>query len=456
MRLRRSHPAQNLAISLISEGLSSSSSSRASSAERLAELAIARDSNGAGGVSVWALSHCLASEGRSSEMVSKLAGFDGTQFYESSGFLHFSSRMKGYGAIALLDRSGAGADRSALRLYDGGFGNILEYSGNTVRNMERGGEGNCLRELRVPTNIKEDTAGALGSMLTGWFRGGNKSNNAIQNEVDIEGTKSLKNPGPRIQSVEDVLCWLPPSPILLTHATALLFRLTLCGAISESDYRWADVRVAWTSALKTDDASSMTQNPVEFMPMSIVASSLLTDPDELEWNELSQPLHNVILGLHKMGQLMKLGRFKPMQVSTQQQATSLVEDWREVLTLLASARDSCQRWETPTGMSSSIYYPPTANAAANSSITIRTIGWDFDLRQFLEYALFHAATKVGDYESLCLARAVISEGTTLRPNCPELWLRYGVILDMLGDEVGAENARGISISLGSGEGSASF
>jgi hypothetical protein len=405
---------------------------------------------------VWALSHCLASEGRSSEMVSKLAGFDGTQFYESSGFLHFSSRMKGYGAIALLDRSGAGADRSALRLYDGGFGNILEYSGNTVRDMERGGERNCLREMRVPTNIKEDMAGALGSLLAGWFRGGNKNSNTIQNEGDIEGTKSLKNPRPQLQSVEDVLCWLPPGPILLTYATALLFRLTLCGAISESDYRWADIRVAWNSALRTDDASSVSQNPVEFMPMSMAASSLLTDPDELQWNEISQPLHSVILGLHKMGQLMKLGRFKPVQAPTQQQDASLVEDWRDVLTLLASARDSCQRWDTPTGMSSLRYYPPTVNAAANSSIAIRTIGWDFDLRQFLEYAICHAATKVGDYESLCLARAIISEGTTLRPNCPELWLRYGVVLDMLGDEVGAESARATSISLGSGEGSAVF
>jgi len=62
--------------------------------------------------------------------------------------------------------------------------------------------------------------------------------------------------------------------------------------------------------------------------------------------------------------------------------------------------------------------------------------------------------EVGDYESLCMARSICSEGTTLRGNCPEMWWRYGAVLDMLGDEVAAENARAASVSLGSGEGGA--
>ena len=133
LHLNHSHPAQTMATSLLAVGLSSlSSSSRASTAERLAETALARDSDGCGGTAVWALSQCLAAEGRSAEMISKLAGFDGTQFYEGCGYLNFHTRMAGYGAIALLDRKGSGADRSALRLYDGGFGHILEYSGNNV------------------------------------------------------------------------------------------------------------------------------------------------------------------------------------------------------------------------------------------------------------------------------------------------------------------------------------
>jgi hypothetical protein len=78
------------------------------------------------------------------------------------------------------------------------------------------------------------------------------------------------------------------------------------------------------------------------------------------------------------------------------------------------------------------------------------------LRQFLEFALIHAAMEVGDYESLSLARAICSEGTTLRSNCPELWWRYGRVLEMVGDEVAAENARAASISLGIGEEGATF
>lgn len=138
-------------------------------------MSISRDADGTGGTSVWALSNCLASEGRSAEMISKLAGFDGTQFYEGCGYLHFAVRMKGYGGIALLDRKGAGADRSAIRMYDGGFGSVLEYSGNNALGLERGGEGVSMRELRVPRRFKKDMASALGSVFTDWFGGGGTS-----------------------------------------------------------------------------------------------------------------------------------------------------------------------------------------------------------------------------------------------------------------------------------------
>jgi len=468
LRFQQSHPAQNLANSLISVGLSSSSgSSRASTAERLAETAIARDSDGTGGTSVWALSHCLASEGRSSEMVSKLATTDGAQFYEACGYLHFHTRMKGYGGIALLDCRRAGAGRSALRLYDGGFGRDIEYSGNNVEGLERGGEEVCLREMRVPTSVRSDVADAVGTMFSGWFGGSGKSagDGASQkgqplNDSDGAGQGLIdqKKQRPKKRTMEDVLCWLPPNPLLLTHGTALLLRLTLCDAIPESDDRWADLRAAWTVALRSDNGSDDSvgnQTPVEFMPMAMIASSLVMEPDKLHLNAVSQPLQIAMQGFHKMGKLMKLGQLKMAPLSSQKSDTSHVEEWREVLYLIARARDSCERWEMPTGMSSSTYL--LADAGDNSSSApAHPIGWDFDMRQFLEYSLCHAAMQVGDYESLCLARAICSEGTTLRSNCAELWWRYGQVLDMLGDDVAAENARAASVSLGSGEGGASF
>ena len=450
--------SSSLAMSLIAAGLSPS---RASTAERLAETAIARDADGAGGISVWALSHSLASEGRPSEMVSKLAGFDGTQFYEACGYLHFHTRIKGYGGIALLDRRGAGADRSALRLYDGGFGNVLEYSGNNVEGIERGGEEVCLREMRVPRSIKKEI---VDSMFTGWFGGGINSStgDGAGQKGQVEGANAglTEQRSPRLQrrTIEDVLCWLPPSPLLLAHATALLFRLTLCDGIPESDDRWADLAAAWKLALRYESDNVNVggkKTPIEYMPLAMLASSLLIEPSEVHLNEVSQPLPCAMQGLNKMGKLMKLGQPKTeaiASVAAQQSDTSLVEEWREVLQLLASARDPCQRWEMPLGMSSSTYILLSDESGDTSTTPHHPIAWDFDLRQLLEHALCFAAMEVGDYESLCLARAICSEGTTLRSNCPEVWWRYGGVLDMLGDDVAAENARATSVSLGSGEG----
>lgn len=456
LHLNHSHPGQTMATSLLAVGLSSlSSSSRASTAERLAETALARDSDGSGGTAVWALSHCLAAEGRSAEMISKLAGFDGTQFYEGCGYLNFHTRMAGYGAIALLDRKGSGADRSALRLYDGGFGHILEYSGNNVEGVDNGGEVVCLKEMRVPRSIKGDMAGAVGSMFSGWFGGGGgESISKGTTKVEKEDTPDQPDMMQQLQrrTAEDVLCWLPPSPLLLTQATGLLLRLTLCDGISSSDHRWSDLAAAWKVSLQNvDEGSSFTdQTPIEFMPLALLASSLLVEPDKLHMKSVPPTLHSGMQGLHKMGELMRLGKLK-LQSSSQSNADS-VEEWKEVLQLLARARDSCRRWEMPTGFSSSEYVNNCTDFATSS----QPIGWDFDTRQFIEYSLCHAALEVGDYESLCLARSMCSEGTTLRPNCPELWWRYGMVLDRLGDEVAAENARAASVSLGSGEGGASF
>ena len=187
----------------------------------------------------------------------------------------------------------------------------------------------------------------------------------------------------------------------------------------------------------------------------MVASSLLIDPRELHMNEATPSLKNAMQGLYHLGKLMELGQLK--QVSPSSQASSVVsrvEDWRLVLCHLARAKDDCQRWEMPEGIPSSVYLLP--NDANLHTTSTHPIGWDFDLRQFLEHSLIRAAVEVGDYESLCLARAVCSEGTTLRSNCPELWWTYGRVLEMLGDKVAAENARAASISLGSGEGGAAF
>ncbi len=102
LRLQHSHPIQNMAILLIDVGLSSSSS-LSWTTECLPGTSISCHSNSTGGTSMCALLHCLALEGWSAEMISKLAEFNGMQFYKGCGYLHFAVRMKGYGGMALLD-----------------------------------------------------------------------------------------------------------------------------------------------------------------------------------------------------------------------------------------------------------------------------------------------------------------------------------------------------------------
>jgi len=443
LRLHPSQSGQTLASALVAVGLSSSSAlSRAATAESLAEVALARDQDGAGGTCVWALSNILGSEGRSSEMVSRLAGFDGTQLYQNCGYLNFQTRMACYGGIALLDRRGAASERSSLRLYDGGFAYLLDYSGNNAEGIENGGEEVALRDMRVPRSVASDV---VGSIFSGWF-GSDDAKEKKEDDPSLQDQDTTQRKGQRPRTLEDTLCWLPPSPILLTQATSLLFRLTLVDGVSQSDQRWVDLRAAWKYSLETAGNEVNTQKPFEFMPMALLASSLLLDPETLHVEKLPLRLVRAMQGLNKMGKIMKLGQSKDGNSTT-------VSEWNEVLRDLAQARDSCQRWEMPDGIESTTYYLPTSGGDSNSQSNPQyPIGWDFDVRQFLEHGLCYAAVQVGNYESLCLARAICSEGTTLRQNCPELWWRYSVVLDMLGDEVAAENARAASVSLGSGEG----
>jgi hypothetical protein len=78
--------------------------------------------------------------------------------------------------------------------------------------------------------------------------------------------------------------------------------------------------------------------------------------------------------------------------------------------------------------------------------------WDFDTRPFMEHVVVYAACKCGDTESLSLARSICSRGVTLRPNSPEEWWRYSIVLGLLGDEVASEDALAASLAVGGGQG----
>ena len=117
------------------------------------------------------------------------------------------------------------------------------------------------------------------------------------------------------------------------------------------------------------------------------------------------------------------------------------EEWNRVLNLLSSAIDG-------------VYNPldPVDMDFEKVQIGSEFQSWEFDARPFLEHCLVFAACKCGDHESLSLARSVCSRGVTLRPNSPEEWWRYSIVLGLLGDEVASEHAYQATISLGSGQG----
>jgi len=279
--------------------------------------------------------------------------------------------------------------------------------------------------------------------------------------------------------MEDVLTWLPPTPQFLSDATLLLLRLTLNGTISSQNYRWQNLRNAWSALLEMNNRYKIrapgAKDPTssfEFYPLVCVAASLVADPSQV--GELPGPGGRLAMGLHKMGDLLNLGGVSaPINEASEDddenesgntnylstilfrdivadkepdfwlpaQEEAKREEWRTVLKLLSSAIDGV--------------YDPTGeddHDIMKAKLSSGFQAWEFDVRPFLEHAVVYAACKCGDYESLSIARSICSRGVTLRPNSPEEWWRYSIVLGLLGDEVASEDALAASHSFGGGQG----
>eukprot|EP00562_Extubocellulus_spinifer_P020848 CAMPEP_0178616256 /NCGR_PEP_ID=MMETSP0698-20121128/3114_1 /TAXON_ID=265572 /ORGANISM="Extubocellulus spinifer, Strain CCMP396" /LENGTH=784 /DNA_ID=CAMNT_0020255073 /DNA_START=33 /DNA_END=2387 /DNA_ORIENTATION=+ len=419
-------PGHSIGTALIAVGYAAGG--RYVEAERLAEEAMTRDDAGAGGVAAWALAATYDAEGRASEGTSMLSGYDGMQHFEKCGHLFFDSKLSGYGARFALDRDAAGAGRSAARIYGSAFERIIQYSGeHEVLSLAR----KAPRSTR--TKMVESAEGAAKSVFSKLFggdsyrdgrgRGNDSENNAPSRDASLQEVSETA--GGSTRSAVDALCWLPPTPQVLTDATMLLLRLTLSGAVSESDYRWKDLKSAWERLLdlypQVDDSSIL-----EFCPISRVAASLVLETKDLCNGNVDPVFNKLAEAAYHMGRAMNLGGEKdPDSVSK--------DMWRHVTSCLAEARQGS-----------------SVDSAGESFDTLQ--GWDIDLRPLLDQGLCHAAVMSDDLESICLARAVCSEAVSLRPNSPESWWRYSVVLDRLGDENAAEDARNASVSLGAGEG----
>jgi hypothetical protein len=445
---------------------------RRTEAEQMATYALDKGEKLAGGIATWALAHIMDAEGRTAEGISACANYDGMRHFEACGLLFFDTILSGYGVRFALDREERGRGRSsALRLYDNNYDRILDATGfsqgvawdKPSRKAPVGWRKSKFDGGSKPKTFMADLFG-----LPKKKPEESDEQNSDDGEVVVKRASlpSLKMDN-WIPSCDDVLTWLPPTPQVLADATMLLLRLTLNGTISTQNYRWENLRNAWSAMIDVQSKYGGDHRTFDFYPLVCVAASLLASPKHA--GNLAGAGDRLARALHKMGDLLNLGDIAApadeedesseeggylstvlfRDIVADKEPTfwlpvteeSKKEEWRTVLKLLSSAIDGV--------------YDPTEEDhfdLLNAELSVEFQSWEFDVRPFLEHAVVYAACKCGDTETLSLARSICSRGVTLRPNSPEEWWRYSIVLGLLGDEVASEDALAASLAFGGGQG----
>lgn len=425
-------------------------------ADQMAARAMKQGRSVCGGLATWAQAHVFDARGRIAEGISACANFDGIANYEGSGYLFFDCRLSGYGARFSLDREERGRGKSAaLRLYEANFERVLGYSGFS--------EGQPwmrpLQKAPISWAVKKSLDGGDVSTPSFFDRMLGRTTAQQKDELDYElVVKQVNFPSSKYDgwepSCEDVLTWLPPTPAILSDATMLLLRFTLNGTISARNARWDNIRNGWSAMLdiqkKHGDGSGLTFCPLMCVSASLLFPPSLTGGDQIGSGRLAE-------GLYLMGEMLKLGN----PTTEQEKSTSVRErvaendpnfwlpatvetrqEWKTILKHLSSAIDG---YDFPIEDNENTKY-------GRADVSQRFQAWDFEARPIFEHAICYAACKSGDTECLLLARSICSQGVTLRPNAPEEWWRYSIVLGLLGDEIGSEDALNNSINFGSGQG----
>ena len=447
-----------LASSLLSYGLACSGGY---ATHGLAEPAAAAAIKGGlgnigGGNCAAALAGVYSAEGRVSEGTSVLSK-DGVEDWESCGFLFWNVRLMGKGGGFVLSRDGAGRENSALRMYDGGFGWALESGGYVDESIntypiEEEVEGevtdldDTMRIRKVPMHRRDKLMKSAGesasSMWSSLFCAGN-------NKEDEESLKEIKtSKDESVVTLEDILTWLPPTTTMLTEATFLLFRLTLCGAITGQDGRWFHLRAGWERTIDME-RKVLGTTPLTYSPLARIACSLVMNAPEDKADDEREK--RVSFRLEKaariMGNVMDLGRSKGIDNTNNEVGQGLKsrekKEWKEVVQLLTIARSG---WSSSDETGTDVVTPQLVD------LNVATVNTNEELHQFFGHALCHAALELQDYDTLHVARAVCSATVTLRPNKPEGWRMYSQVLEALGDSNAAQDAMNAAVSLGSGEG----
>lgn len=464
--LRPSIPGYSTASSLIALG--AAVGGRHELAERLALETIEKGEKLAGGIATWALAHVYDAEGRTAEGISACANTDGIRHFERCGLLFFDAILSGYGVRFALDREERGRGRSAaLRLYDNNYERLLDSSGfsrgqlwdSPTRKAPVGWQKSSFEQGGQATTFVSDLFGVTKSKRD--------SSSSQESDVMLKQTSlpSLKKLDWK-PSCEDVLTWLPPTPQLLSDATLLLLRLTLNGTIASDNYRWENLRNAWTALFECQRLHGG-QSDFDFYPLVNIAASLIASPSMI--GKLPGAAGRLCEAMRKLGDLLGLGgtdthRDEGDDYEEDEEETALSsifvrdivadkdpdfwlpvdgaadqKEWKHVLRLLSSTIDG-------------VYCEEDSFDMTSAKILDTFDTWEFDTRPFTEHVVVYVACKCGDNESLSLARSICSRGVTLRPNSPEEWWRYSIVLGLLGDEVASEDALATSLAVGGGQG----
>jgi hypothetical protein len=237
-------------------------------------------------------------------------------------------------------------------------------------------------------------------------------------------------------TVEDVLTWMPPTCQLLADATMVLLQITLSGGLSKDNFRWKDLRTSWETLLEEQGDESLTFS----IPIQLASSLLVKPPSSTTIsthppNDSAAAVDQFSKGLYKMGTLLHLGGKETDEDRYTEEEWK--KEWGLVVQYLSNGRNG---------------YDATFNDTQQQVVVGVEAGWDMDARPMVEHAIWYAATQAQDYESICVARSICSESVSLRSSSPQAWLRYSKILELLGDDVAADNARAASVAFGSGEG----
>ncbi|KAL7578450.1 hypothetical protein ACA910_012840 [Epithemia clementina (nom. ined.)] len=481
--VRPAIPGHAIALSLIALGFAVGG--HIPEAERIAEAAMQKGRKVCGALATWAQTHVFDAGGRVSEAISALANTDGIDNYEGAGFLFFDCRLSGYGARFAMDREERGRGISAaLRLYGNYCERLLDYSGFATRQPW------SQPVLKAPISWSSRRVLTQGEEAELSFMdrltGKSEKQKRLEQQMEMHYEVAMKQdelPSRRLEawdpSNEDVLTWLPPTPIMLAETTLLLFRLTLNGTVSSKNFRWDDMRNSWEAFF--DIHKRYSDEPLRFSPIVSLSASILMPPSETGGDEIGSG--SLARGLNLMGQLMKLGKpkFKDDDEEEDSDSGSAVgevreffemreviartdpslwypksdgteDEWKKVVLDLVAAKDGFDPDDDSISFGSGRGNDGAKSHFDDDVSRLRFSGWTFDTRPIIEHAIVFAACKSGDIESLSAARSICSRGVMLRPASPEEWWRYSIVLGLLGDEVASEEAWVASMHAGGGQG----